>query len=424
MKLTNATVHKLALPAGKSDHIVFDEQLPGFGIRLRAGGSKTWFVQYRINGGQARLKIGTRDKVDADEARKRARKALGQVQDGIDPRIDRQESRDKAAETFESVGKLYLAGAEKRLRERSFEEVKRHIEKLWAPLAGKSIHHIDRRMVARRMTEMANENGPAAANRARASLSAMFGWAMREGIVEANPVIGTNKAAEGDSRERVLTDGELAEVWAASRNDDHGRIVRLLALTGQRREEVGGMRWSELDLERCVWCLPAERTKNGRPHVVPLATPAVAILRSAPLRSRLDGAVDRVFGEGEGGFSGWSKAKVGLNRRINDARAQAAKALGRRAAKPQPIANWRLHDLRRTVATVMADKLGVLPHVIEATLNHVGGHKAGVAGVYNRATYEAEKKMALVLWADHVRSIVEGGERKVVALSARAAAIK
>jgi integrase len=125
---------------------------------------------------------------------------------------------------------------------------------------------------------------------------------------------------------------------------------------------------------------------------------------------------DNVFGEGEGGFSGWSKAKAALDRRINEARAAVAAGSVKRADKPPPIANWRLHDLRRTAATVMAEKLGVLPHVIEAVLNHVSGHKAGVAGIYNRATYEREVRSALLLWADHVRSIVEGSDRKVVPL--------
>jgi len=411
MKLTNAVALKLALPPGKSDHIVFDEQLPGFGIRVRGGGTKTWFVQYRIGKRQHRLKLGTLERLDADEARKRARKALGQVEDGRNPQVERQEQRDRAAETFETVSRLYLASVQKRLRIRSFVEVRRHIEKYWAPFASTSIHHINRRMVALRVTEIASGSGPVAANRARATLSAMFGWAMREGIVEANPVIGTNKAAEEASRERVLSAGELAEIWAACREDAHGRMVRLLMLTGQRRQEVGGMSWEEINLGRGIWSLPGERTKNKRPHAVPLTPSAVAILESAPRRA----GRDYVFGEGKAGFSGWARCKEGLDRRIKEARAKAAAAAGKRAGLPQPVTGWRLHDLRRTVATGMAE-LGVQPHIIEAVLNHVSGHKAGVAGVYNRAGYEPEVRAALALWSDHVRAIVEGTEHKIVAL--------
>ena len=247
------------------------------------------------------------------------------------------------------------------------------------------------------------------------ALSSLFAWAMREGIAEVNVVIGTNKPAEPPSRDRVLTDAELDGIWAASRDDDYGRIVRLLMLTGQRREEVGGMRWSEIDLERGLWSLPSGRTKNKRPHVLPLVPAAVDILKSVSLRARQDGAGDHVFGEGQGGFSGWSKAKAALDRRINEARVKAAES----ASKPQPSAGWRLHDLRRTLATVMADKLGVQPHIIEAVLNHVSGHKGGVAGVYNRATYEREVRTALLLWADHVRSVVGDGTPKVVPLRQR-----
>jgi integrase len=229
----------------------------------------------------------------------------------------------------------------------------------------------------------------------------MFVWAMGEGLVDSNPVIGTNKPEEPKARDRVLTDAELAEIWAACRDDDFGRIVKLLLLTGQRRDEIGDLAWNEIDLERGVIELAVERTKNKRPHIVPVAPVAAAILEKAPHRARPKGAVDYVFGEsGSGGFSGWSKAKAALDRRINDARARAG------AGEPQPIADWRLHDLRRTTATAMADKLGVLPHIIEAVLNHVSGHKAGVAGVYNRAIYLPEKKAALARWAEHLEAVV------------------
>ena len=140
------------------------------------------------------------------------------------------------------------------------------------------------------------------------------------------------------------------------------------------------MRWSELDLDGCVLSLPPARTKNKRPHVVPLAPGAVAVLKSAPQRARSDGSVNYIFGEGEGGFSGWSKAKAALDRRIAEAHTKAADVPGKSGGKQQPIAGWRLHDLRRTCATVMADRLGVQPHIVEAALNHVSGHKAGRGG--------------------------------------------
>jgi integrase len=256
------------------------------------------------------------------------------------------------------------------------------------------------------MLEIANESGETVANRARAALSSFFTWAMGEGLADINPVIGTNKAKEGGSRDHVLRDTELAAIWKACREDDYGRIVRLLILTGQRREEVGAMHWDEINLARAVWTIPRERTKNSLPHNVPLSDAALAILRSAPQR---DGRA-LIFGDGAGGFQGWSKAKVALDNRV----AQAE-------VKVRP---WRLHDLRRTVATHLND-LGTLPHVVEAVLYHSSGHKAGVAGVYNRANYQQEKRGALHRWADHLLHLFanvdkQTGEANTKAAGARA----
>jgi integrase len=210
---------------------------------------------------------------------------------------------------------------------------------------------------------------------------------MGEGLAETNPVIGTNKAAEEVSRDHTLSPAELKAIWSHCRDDDYGRIVRLLILTAQRREEVAAMAWDELDLAGALWAIPKARTKNGLPHDIPLSRPALEIVEAVPHR---DGRA-LVFGEGEGGFQGWSNAKTALDERIKES-----------GLKVRP---WRLHDLRRTAATMMADKLGVQPHVIEAILNHISGHKAGVAGIYNRATYAKEKREALDLWAGLAQGI-------------------
>jgi len=176
-----------------------------------------------------------------------------------------------------------------------------------------------------------------------------------------------------------LTDTELAEIWRACRDDDYGRIVKLLMLTGQRRDEVGGMRWAEINKGEKVWTIPATRTKNHREHIVPLTDAALALVTSSPPRREyLFGDGPRRIGDNGSGYSGWSKSKYALDQRL-------------------ALPAWRLHDLRRTAATVMADKLGVLPHIIEAVLNHVSGHRAGVAGVYNRAKYEGEMRSARAL---------------------------
>jgi len=216
-------------------------------------------------------------------------------------------------------------------------------------------------------------------------------------------VFGTNRPAGPRARDRVLTDSELAEIWAALGDDDYGRIVKLLALTGQRRNEVGGMRWTEVDFDKRAWTIPSTRSKNHREHVVPLTKAAIALF---PLRVE---SQEYVFGHGprrkgddHRGYSGWSKSKAALDARIHAARQKEANP----SEEAEPLPAWRLHDLRRTAATVMADRLGVLPHIVEAVLNHVSGHRAGVAGIYNHARYEAEIRAALCAWADHVNAIV------------------
>ena len=242
------------------------------------------------------------------------------------------------------------------------------------------IDEIDRRDVAARLQVVAEEHGPIASNRARATLSAFYAWAIGQGLADINPVIGTSRVGAERSRERVLTAAEIRSVWAAVGKDDHGRILKLLLLTGQRRGEVAAMAWTELDLDRGVWSMAAERTKNELPHDVPLSTQAKAIVAEVSPRAgrRL------LFGEGDGPFSGWSQSKRRLDGRIARQRAEARLgrplAKGERPAPDDALAPWTLHDLRRTVVTGM-NELGIAPHVVEAVVNHVSGRaKAGVAG--------------------------------------------
>jgi integrase len=409
MKLTKPTVERLVLPPGKSEAIFFDDDVPGFGLRLRMGGSRTFIVQYALGGRQRRMTIGAAKVLDAPKARQTARHLLAKVRLGHDPAADRAEARVRAADELlgDVVGR-FLARQERRLRPRSYVDAKRYLEQYWKPLHSLHLARISRATVAARLSKIADEHGLVSADRARAALSSFFAWAIGEGLCDTNPVIGTNKHFDGaKSRDRVLADRELAIIWHALPDSDYGAIVKLLILTGQRREEIGALRRSEVDLEELAITLPPERTKNGRPHEVPLSKPALAILKSRPARA----GRDFMFGDGprngndrQGGFQGWSKSKAAIDK-------QAA------------IGSWWLHDVRRTVATRIAE-LGVQPHVIEAVLNHVSGHKAGVAGVYNRSSYAAEKRAALELWGKQVQLLIDGekqgGERRVVRFPARA----
>jgi integrase len=400
MRLTKATVERLELPPGKTELIVFDEGLPGFGLRIRAGGKRTWIAQYRHGAKQRRVKLGTIETLDAGEARRRARNALSRVHQGQDPQADKTAARaPKAPEmTLGDVVDRYLPIAERKLKASTYLGIVLHLRKHWRALHSRELQNLERRHVAAELGRIATTSGLYGANRSRAALSALFAWAIGEGLTDTNPVVGTNKATEEVARDRVLTGDELSLIWRVAGEGDYGAIVRLLILTGQRREEVGGTLWSEIDPGAATWRIASERTKNARPHEVPLSAPALEVLRGL---ERREGRAF-VFGSREGPFQGWSNAKVAL-----DARMSAE--LGR-----APVA-WRLHDIRRTVATRMGD-LGVQPHVIEAVLNHISGHKAGVAGVYNRATYAAEKRQALDMWGSHVADLVEGRESNIVPL--------
>jgi integrase len=395
MKLTKAAVADLALPAGQSEAIFWDTGgAPGLGLRLRAGGSRNWVFQYRIGRQQRRIGLGKASAVSAADARAQASKMHARVKLGEDPAAQKAEGVARASETFESLLGVFLARQAERLKPKSYAEVERHLRVQSKPFHRLPLAKIDRRAVAKLLAEIGVSSGPFAANRLRASLMTFFSWAMREGLIDSNVVIATNKNAEGRGRERVLTDLEVAAVWAATAGaDQYSAIVRLLLLTASRRDEIGGLRWAEVDLDRALISLPGERVKNGRPFDIPLSPSALAIIEAQPRRPDHD----FVFGRGQGGFSGWSKSKSELDRRAN-------------------IAPWRLHDLRRTASTVMHDVLAVQPHVVEAVLGHVSGHKAGVAGVYNRAAYANDRRRALTLWAEHVVSVVEDRPAKVVAL--------
>jgi integrase len=400
MKLTAKTTASAKLPAGKADVIHFDDALPGFGLRIRSSGGalrRSWIVQYRRAGATRRLLLGSAEVLNADRARAAAKEILAKVALGEDPQADRQARRQQDEHTLRAVATDYLAARAKVVRPNTYRELERYLTgPHFKPLHGMAIDQITRRDVAARIAKITTENGSPSAAKARATLSAMYAWALGHGLCEANPVVGTIAPENVQPRERVLSDSEIVALWRVCGDDDIGRVIKLLLLTAQRRSEVGGMRWSEIDMDTGTWTLPAARSKNRRAHTLPLPQMALDIIATVP---RMVGR-DQVFGErAELGFTRWG-AKGDLDARLGD-----------------KVAAWTLHDLRRTAATRMAD-IGVQPHVIEAALNHISGHKAGVAGIYNRSSYEREVRAALALWADHVRALVEGGEKKIVPLRA------
>ena len=401
MKLDSRNVKTLIAPAGKDDVVIWDDTMPGFGVRLR-GDNRTYLIQFRVGVQQRRESLGDIRKVKLEDAKKVARQRFAQAQLGQDPARERHAAKLEAAAkrlTFGVVAERYLEAKKARLRPTSYADARRYFTRHWASLRDWPIAVIQRANVAAGLQDIIKAHGPVSAARARANLSALFTWAMGEGLVETNPVVGTNNPEGGHAaRSRVLSEPELAVIWKACGDDDFGRIIKLLMLTGCRRGEIGGLKWHEIDFDHGTITIAGTRTKNGNALMLTLPPVALELLRATPRREN----DDNVFGGGVSGFTIWSHAVKSLHARIV-------------AVKGKPLPPWTLHDLRRSTATHMADN-GVQPHIIEAVLNHVSGHKSGVAGIYNRAAYTKDIAAALQLWSEHLLAVIAGRKRKVVPL--------
>jgi integrase len=394
MKLNKNAV--AALVTDKPDHVYWDDTLPGFGVRLR-GQSKRWIIQYRVGSQQRRESLGDVPRVGLDDARRIARHRFAQIELGSDPAADKAKARAEAATarlTLGAVSDRYLDAKRDVMRPNSYRDTARYFTMHWLPLRGRALAAITRAEVAARLQEITKAHGRVAASRARANLSALYSWSLKEGLCEGNPVIATNDPGTGTkARERVLSDHELAAVWSAcDADDDFSRIVRLLVLTGARRQEIGSVKWSEVDLDSGVLAIPGERTKNHRSLTLPLPPMTLDILRSTPRRR------DYVFGDRGDGFSSWSTSTATLKVRLGAS-----------------VAPWTLHDLRRTMRTGLG-RIGVQPHVAELVIGHA---RRGVDAVYDRGRYEREIARALALWAEHLASIIDGKPSKVVTMPAR-----
>jgi integrase len=382
MKLTPKTIVGLELPPDKSDQIVWDDDVPGFGLRMRAGGTRAFVFQYKLGDRQRRITLGAASAIDVGRARESAKDLYAQVRLGQDPAGAKAEARIAATETFAAVSKRFLAYQEKNRRPRSYLEIQRHLLKYAAPLHGMQLTKIERRDVASVILAVAENSGTVTSNRVRTSLGGLFTWAMQNGLAETNPVVGTARGRE-HSRERVLSPEELSLIWRHLGDGHYAAVMQLLMLTGQRASEIADLRWSEIHGDTIV--LSPERTKNGRSHIVPISTAVRAVLEAQPHRV----GRDLIFGIAEGsGFNGWAVRKQKLDAAIQTATGKA-------------LEPWTVHDIRRSVVTGMAE-IGIAPHIIEAVVNHVSGHKNSTAGVYNKAKYQDETRAALQRWTDYL----------------------
>lgn len=418
-KLTAASVDRIKPPSnGRAEH--FDAMLPGFGLRVTDKGAKSWIVFYRVQDGpekgkQRRLTLGTYPILSLADARKAARLALQNVAAGGDPARDKQDR--KAAEpakavTFDGVVSEFIERYAKK-RNRSWKETERILTVYFADWHGKPIDSITKGHVID-ILDRVEERGGYMANRVFAAARKLFNWAVERDRLPASPMAGLKPPAKETSRDRVLTDDELVVLWEATGEIGYpfGPMVRLLLLTGQRREEVAVM--SKPEIAEDTWTIPAERSKNGEANRVPLNSLARKVLEGLPKFSGdyLLTTGRRADKPGEKPISGFSVAKSRLDKKMVEIMRRRAEKLGTDPEKAT-LKGWRIHDIRRTVASGMA-RLGIAPHVVERILNHTGGTVSGVAAVYNRYSYDTEKAAALEAWGSYVAALIGRGADNVV----------
>jgi integrase len=403
MKLTAQAIGRIKPPAtGQLEY--FDKLLPSFGLRVSYNGTKSWFLMTRVNRKLIRMTIGRSGSVTLAEARREARDLINKAQAGLDPREAKQkalnEEEERRRNTFRSLADEFMAkhvqlnlrpSTEREYRRILLGDDTRHLSKL-------PISEINKRHVLEVIENIASRGSPGAADRALAYLKKFMSWCVDREAISISPAGKIRSSQSKSQRERVLSQREIAIVWAALEAESNlfGPLFKVLLLTGQRRGEVAGMRWGELrELHTdaaAYWELPGTRTKNHQAHIVPLSREASEIIRSMPVTS------EYVFSAtGRSPVSGFGKAKARIDAWIEHNR--------------QPIPQWSLHDLRRTMVTMMNEHLRIQPHVVEALVNHVSGSaKRGIAGVYNRALYIDERRSAMKAWAEFMDTILSGNQ--------------
>jgi integrase len=373
------------LPVASKDVVYWDAGLPGFGVKVTPKGRKVFLVMYRVAGAGSRLRkytIGPYGRVTLAMARGHAQKIFAARIDGRDPAEEKKQSRqrlvvdriDDLVETFirERVSQIRTAKKVSNL-------LRRDVLPYWGT---KSIHDIKKRDVIDLVSEV-SQRAKYSGYRLLKTLKTFFRWCVGRAVIDISPAEGVSSDFREASRDRVLTDEELAAVICGARQMPwpYGGIVEFLALTGQRREEVNQVKWNEIDQKTQTWCIPAARSKNRKAHIVHLSEAASAVIKDRPRIS------DLVFATSKGKhFQAFAKGKRKLDELCD-------------------IKGWRLHDLRRTVVSGMA-RLGVPPHVADKILNHQSGTISGVAAVYQRHDFLLERKEALDRWGAHVDAIL------------------
>jgi integrase len=368
-------------------------------VQPQPSGTKSWALRYRVNGRSAKHTLGSAGVLELAATRAAARQALATIAAGGNPAANKRAARDNAPETFEVVAQRFIERYAK-LHNKSWRDSERVLQREAVPRwRHRPINGIARADVVALIDSIVDRGAPSMANRTLTVLRRLFGWCAERGTLEASPCERVKDPTPETRRDRVHDDNELLAIWQAADTLGYpfGPIVRLLLLTGARRQEIAGMRWDELTADLSLWVLPGTRSKNKVRHEVPLSAPAREILAGLP---RIGEFVFTTTGTTP--VSGFSRVKRRLDQTITP-----------------PLAPWVLHDLRRSLASGMA-RLGVRLEVVEKVLNHVGGSFAGVAGVYQRYDFAKEKRTALETWGRHVLALTRRPRRSnVVKLPAR-----
>jgi len=385
--LTVRTVE--TIKPGPARQEISDRHLPGLYLIVQPSGHRSWAVRYRAGGRNRKHTLGAYPALDLKTARELAGKAFRAVAEGRDPGREKAQARTLQPDTVEAVAQLFVerhclranrpgtAAATQGL-------LKLHVLPRWR---NRLLRDITRRDVLDLLDRVVDAGTPIAANRTFAAIRKLFNWCVARDIIAVSPCTGVKRPSAERSRDRVLSDEELRNVWRAVDQLGYpfGTLIQLLVLTGQRRGEVAGMRWSEIDVKGSLWRLPPGRVKNAKGHDVPLSRAALDILASLPRIGET--FVFTTTGVKPMGNYGWGKQRLD-------------------ALLPPDMQSWRLHDLRRTAASGMA-RLGVNLPTIERLLNHTSGSFRGVAGIYQRYDFAQQQREAVELWGRHMLTLIQ-----------------
>jgi integrase len=384
--LTARTIE--TIKPGSDRQEIADRHLPSLYLVVQPSGHKSWAVRYRSQGRPRKYTIGSYPALDLKTARKLASQALRAVAEGRDPGEEKTQARRPVPDTVEAVAERFLEIHCQRVNRPSTVDSTRRMLRLYVLPRWRTrlARDISRRDILDLLDDIVASGRPIVANRVFSLLRTMFAWAIGRDILAASPCAGIKRPMPETPRDRVLDDSEIKAVWIAAETlgGPFGALTQLLLLSGQRRDEVARMEWAEIDLKAELWRLPAARVKNGKAHDIPLSAPVLEILEALP--RFVEGRFALTTDGGLTASSNYGKGKQRLDRLAPE------------------LAPWRLHDLRRSVASGMA-RIGISLPVIEKVLNHASGSFGGIAGIYQRHDYAQEKRAALEAWGRHVTGL-------------------